>query len=274
MSGVPVLTYHSLHAPGETYSENDHVALAEDLVNIHRAGYAIVPLREIVERLLRGDEAWFQAGCKVGISFDDGCNHDFIDFDFPGLPTLKSFHSILAEFNSRLEPARPACATSFVIASPVATEVLDGTCIAGRGQWDCHWWRAAAASGLLDIGNHSWDHLHSSLPFVCHSSGVRDDFSGVDNAQDAAMQIEQAEAFIRQTVGEEYATGLFAYPDGRSNGFLRSEYFPGQSRIRAAFGTSPGRVSGASDRWDLPRYVCGDHWSAPGELVDLLHGKA
>lgn len=88
------------------------------------------------------------------------------------------------------------------------------------------------------------------------------------------MQIEQAEAFIRKTVGEEHAIGLFAYPDGRSSGFLRSEYFPGQNRIRAAFGTSPGRVSGASDRWDLPRYVCGDHWSTPDELADLLRAKA
>lgn len=270
MGGVPILTYHSLHAPGETYADNDHVALATDLMTIHRAGFGIVPLREIADRLVAGDRAWFEVGRKVGISFDDGCNHDYIDFEYAGLPTLESFHTILAKFNERHAPAAPACATSFVIASPVATAVLDRSCIAGRGQWHDGWWREAAAGGLLDIGNHSWDHLHASLPFVCHSRGVRDDFSRVDNAQDAAMQIEQAEAYIRRIIGEEYATGLFAYPDGRSSAWLVEEYFPAQDLIVAAFGTHPAHVTADSNRWNLPRYVCGDHWASPEALAALL----
>ncbi len=109
-AGVPVLTYHSLHAPGWSYVENDHIALAEDLRAIHRAGLSVVPLTEIVDRLLDKDRAWFEAGGKVGLSFDDGCNHDFIDFEFPGLPTLESFHTVLEAFNRAFTPSRPVCA--------------------------------------------------------------------------------------------------------------------------------------------------------------------
>jgi len=272
MNGIPILTYHSLHAPGATYAENDHVALASDLAAIHRAGFEIVSLTEIVDRLLAGDRDWFAGPPRLGISFDDGCNHDYLDFEYPGLPTLESFRTILDAFNRNVRPPRPARATSFVIASPVATAELDRTCIAGRGQWDDRWWREAAAGGLIDIGNHSWDHLHASLPFVCHTRDVRNDFSRVDTLLDARMQIEQAESYIRRVVGAGRSTGLFAYPDGRSSEFLRREYLPGQSMIRAAFGTHPGRVDASSDRWYLPRYVCGDHWSSPEQLSALLRG--
>jgi hypothetical protein len=270
MSGIPILTYHSLHAPGDCYAENDHIALEVDLLTIHQAGFAIVPLSEIAERLISEDWAWFEAGRKLGISFDDGCNHDFIDFEFPGIPTLKSFRTILESFNRSYSPKFPARATSFVIASPIATAILDKACIAGRGQWHNGWWREASSGGLIEIGNHSWDHLHSCLPFVCHTLGVRDDFSRVDNQLDAAMQIEQAESYIRQIIGKEHATGLFAYPDGRASDYLKREYFPRQREIRAAFGTQPGTVTGASDRWYLPRYICGNHWTTPEGLANLL----
>ena len=272
MNGIPILTYHSLHAPGDTYAENDHVALASDLATIHAAGFECVSLMEIVQRLFAGDSGWFKERPRLGISFDDGCNHDYIDFEYPGIPTLRSFRTILEAFNRDFRPARPACATSFVIASPVATAELDRTCIAGRGQWDDRWWREAAAGGLIDIGNHSWDHLHPSLPFVCHSRDARDDFSRVDSLHDARMQIEQAESYIRWIVGEGRSTGLFAYPDGRCSEYLRQEYFPGQTAICAAFGTHPGCIDASSDRWYLPRYVCGDHWSSPEQLQALLRG--
>jgi hypothetical protein len=31
-----------------------------------------------------------------------------------------------------------------------------------------------------------------------------------------------------------------------------------------------GRVDGGSDVWNLPRYVCGHHWSAPEALESIL----
>ncbi|MEX0915271.1 MAG: polysaccharide deacetylase family protein [Wenzhouxiangellaceae bacterium] len=274
MNGIPILTYHSLHAPGERYAENDHTALASDLQTLHEAGYEIVSLRQVTERLLGGDRTWFETGRKAALSFDDGCNHDFIDFVHPDIPTLKSFYTILREFNALHRPAAPARATSFVIASPVATALLDHSCIAGRGQWHHLWWRQAAESGLLDIGNHSWDHLHPTLPFVCHTQDVRDDFSRVDNALDAALQIEQAERFIRQVVGEEYASGLFAYPDGKYSAYLVDEYFPSRQTIHAAFTTAGRPVTADADRWRIPRYCCGDHWDSPDSLCALLEGES
>lgn len=274
MSGIPVLTYHSLHAPGSSYAENDHEALASDLRTLHEAGFEFVRLRELAERLVAGDRAWLESGRKAALSFDDGCNHDFIDFAHPGISILKSFHSLLREFNSAQRPARPACATSFVIASPVATALLDRSCIAGRGQWHSGWWREAAGGGLIDIGNHSWDHLHPTLPFVCHSQDVRDDFSRVDNAVDAAMQITQAEHYIRQVVGAERARGLFAYPDGKSCSYLTDTYFPSQELIMAAFTTAGQPVTADSSRWLIPRYCCGEHWNSPASLRELLENCA
>ena len=231
-------------------------------------------MREVADRLIAGDRAWFESGRKAALSFDDGCNHDYIDFVHPGIPTLKSFHTLLREFNARRQPPQPDCATSFVIASPVATALLDTTCIAGRGQWHNGWWREAAAGELIEIGNHSWDHLHPTLPFVCHSQDARDDFSRVDNPVDAAMQIEQAERFIRQVIGERRASGLFAYPDGKSCSYLTELYFPSQERITAAFTTAGRHVTADSSRWLIPRYCCGEHWNSPAALRELLEGAA
>ncbi|NND45698.1 MAG: hypothetical protein HKN58_10265, partial [Xanthomonadales bacterium] len=46
---VPVLTYHSVNIIRNTYAENDHIALAEDLRTIDRLGRRVVPLELAVE---------------------------------------------------------------------------------------------------------------------------------------------------------------------------------------------------------------------------------
>jgi hypothetical protein len=51
------------------------------------------------------------------------------------------------------------------------------------------------------------------------------------------------------------------------------EYLPGfahEHGLRAAFTTEPAPIERTSNRWLLPRYVCGHHWRAPGELESLL----
>ncbi len=272
MNGLPILTYHSLHAPGDSYAENDHVALASDLETLHKLGFECVSLSEIADRVIAGDREWLESGHKVGLSFDDGVNHDFIDFVHPDIPTLKSFHTILAEFNQkhRLKWRTSFRATSFVIASQDATRILDQTCIAGRGDWHDGWWLQAAQSGLIQIGNHSWDHLHGTLPRVFHSRDARDDFSQVDNEEDAQDQIHNAEIYIRSVIGQQHATGLFAYPDGRRHAFLTERYLPEQDLIRAAFTTDGRPVTAADNRWEIPRYTCGDHWNSAESLRVLL----
>ncbi len=41
-------------------------------------------------------------------------------------------------------------------------------------------------------------------------------------------------------------------------------------RLRAAFGTDARPVGLDSDRWNLPRYVCGRDWRSPDALVQFL----
>jgi len=66
---------------------------------------------------------------------------------------------------------------------------------------------------------------------------------------------------------------FFAYPFGESSTYIRNEYFPergDEHGCLAALGTDPGLVSAHSDRWNLPRFVCGRDWSTPGELLAAL----
>ena len=41
---IPIFTYHSLNAPGNTYASNDHVALECDLITLKALGYRVLPL--------------------------------------------------------------------------------------------------------------------------------------------------------------------------------------------------------------------------------------
>lgn len=267
---IPILTYHSLHAPGDDYHNNDHVALATDLQTIRGLGLTPISL-ESIARWLNPDDAFRPGPDKyVGISFDDGCDHDFVDFSYPGIPTLVSMYNILRENNSQHPQQAPFTATSFVIASPAARTRLDQACIAGRDQWRDNWWQEAEQTGLLRIANHSWDHTHPELDFVAQHAQQKGDFYCVDNWHDADMQILQAEWYIRHRSGSEKA-GLFAYPYGHVNDFLAGQYFPHhQEKFLGAFSTAGDHVSAGTNRWRIPRFVCGDHWNNPQQLEKIL----
>jgi hypothetical protein len=71
----PILTYHSLNAPGLTYGTNDHLALEEDLSVVRACGFHVVPVRRIVDAVL-GHVPPPRGKC-VGITFDDGVNFDY-----------------------------------------------------------------------------------------------------------------------------------------------------------------------------------------------------
>ena len=67
--------------------------------------------------------------------------------------------------------------------------------------------------------------------------------------------------------------GLLAYPYGETNEYLVRDYLPrhvGEHRLRAAFGTLPEPVGKTSERWDLPRFVCGHHWGSVEEFAALM----
>ncbi len=267
---IPVLTYHALHAPGWDYHSNDHVALEADLALLLELDYRVVPLVAIAEHLTDGRHPQLESGRYVGLSFDDGTDHDYYDFSHPGYGHLKSFRTLLQNAPGLGWDGGLPNATSFVIASPEARRELDRACIAGRDQWRDVWWREAAQSGLIDIGNHSWDHNHPLVPQVCHGPGPRNTFKTIQDDQAAERQILQAERFIQENTGG-LGCRLFAYPYGESNAFLVDDWFPRhQHDFIAAFGTQPAHIYPGSQRWRLPRYVCGEHWRSRDELRDIL----
>jgi peptidoglycan/xylan/chitin deacetylase (PgdA/CDA1 family) len=272
---IPVLTYHSLNAPGRDYASNDHVALEEDLEVIRACGFYVAPVRDIVDGVL-GVKPAPQGNC-VGLTFDDGPDFDYRDAETPNLGVVKSFHRILTEHAPRRRSWRhwrKPTAVSFVIASREARTIMDRTCIAGRGQWNDDWWREAHAGGTLCIGNHSWDHTHPTLPVVAQRHQVKGTFENIDVWADADAQIRLAEDVIERLLGGPSAR-MFAIPYGIPVGYVCNEYLPRfahQHRQVCCFETGGDYVTLQSDRWRLPRFTFGEHWKSPEELARILAG--
>jgi peptidoglycan/xylan/chitin deacetylase (PgdA/CDA1 family) len=280
-----VLTYHSHHCLGTQYHLNDHLALPVDLASITQAGYRIVSLSSIVDLLLanRGSDAARDPGeaTCVALTFDDGPVYDLDDFVHPTLGWQRGFVGAMQDFAATALGAQQPelTATSFVIASPEARRIMETTYDAeytylGAGSMGDEWWERAAATGLLAIGNHSWDHLHPALVRVAHSKQVRADFSQVLSVEDADAQVLAASRFIAVRTGGR-AVPFFAYPFGHSNEFLTATYFPERGSaagIRAAFTTEPRGVRSDDSVWRLPRLTCGHHWKTPAALCQILSG--
>ncbi len=270
---VPVLTYHSNNVSGTDYARNDHVALAEDLRLIQRRGLRIVPLGRVVDVLL-GEAAPSTLDNAVGLSFDDGSWFDWHDLDHPTCGVQRGFAGILRDFAA--ETGAEVHATSFVIVSPAARATLDRTCLIGRGWWGDDWWQAAQHEGLLAIESHSWDHNHHTLPDTAQREQRKGTFRTIETHAQADAEIRQAADWLDAHLAPHRAS-LFAYPYGESNDYLLEDYLPRfvhEHRLRAAFGTEAGPVHRASNRWYLPRYVCGLHWRSPDELARVLAGAS
>jgi Polysaccharide deacetylase len=269
---VPVLTYHSNNVGGNDYADNDHVALAADLGRIHDLGFRVVPLARVVDALL-GEAPESTVDGAVAIAFDDGSWFDWHDIDHPTCGPQRAFAGILRDFAARTGAAIHA--TSFVIVSPDARAILDRTCLAGRGWWGDDWWRQAEREGLIAIESHSWDHNHDTLPETARREQEKGTFRSIGTYADADAEIRQANDWLDAHCREP-REGLFAYPYGETNDYLVREYFPGHvgvHRVRAAFATEPRPIESSSDRWNLPRYVCGRDWKSADELAALLNRR-
>ena len=270
-----VLAYHSHNITGTTYAANDHVALASDLDTLTRRGARIAPLSEIARAVVTGIERG-PAELVVGISFDDGPTFDYADFEHPRFGTQRGFLNVLRDFRARNGAAQPTLhATSFVIASPAARNAMERSADCGYSylsEWlDESWWRPAVDSGLMAIGNHSWDHVHESVEAIVASEAARGNFERVDNEADADREIRAAAQYINKRVGG--ACELFAFPFGHTNDYLVNDYLPRrQDRhgMKAAFGTGGRAVSPGDPVWNIPRAVCGHHWASPEGLEALL----
>ena len=268
---VPVLTYHGLFAPGWDYHENDHVALEQDLALFGRMGLKVVPLSVLAAHLFGKPDVRLEQGRFVALSFDDGPDFDYLDYQHPDWGYLRSFRNLLLDQATLGWDGGIPRATSFVIASPQARAELDRSCIAGRNQWRDDWWREAADEGVLEIANHSWDHTHETLQSLAVNPEHRGVFDRIREFDSADAEILEAEKYIRKITGKR-SVPLFAYPYGESNDFLVNEYFPARSEwFRAAFTTSGEHLNKGSRRWELPRYVCGEHWKSPEDLIKILN---
>lgn len=271
-----VLAYHSHNIAGNEYATNDHVALASDLRTLTRCGARIVPLSEIV-RCLEAGLGDLPESVVAAITFDDGPVFDFADFVHPQLGAQRGFLNIMRDFRREAgEDAQPRLhATSFVIASPDARKAMERADDCGYPylqDWlGDAWWADATATGLLDVGNHSWDHVHHAPDAIAISTDRRDNFELVDNYADADREIRRATDLIESRTGSRCR--YFAFPFGHVNRYLLEDYLPGcriEHRMEAAFGTGGRAVERSDSVWNIPRLVCGHHWKSPGELERLL----
>jgi len=267
MLTVPVLTYHSQNITCRDYSENDHVALARDLLTINSSGMRVIPLEHLIT-WLNGELPESAVLNAVCITFDDGCDFDYCDMDFPGQGPQRSLLGIMQDFaqdaGAGVQPGLHA--TSFVIASREARQTIDKKSLFGRNWISDHWWPAADQHPLMSIENHGWDHNHPDL-----AGENRGNFHSVDSHADCLEQVVRAGSAIESVTGRWPA--IFAYPFGESSVYLRDTFFPDYTDVhgcQAAFGTHPGPVSRGSNRWDLPRYVCGRDWRSPDALEGIL----
>jgi Polysaccharide deacetylase len=270
---IPVLTYHANNISGNDYANNDHVAFASDLALVTQMGWRVMPLHVVVDELLVPRE---QLADKVlAITFDDGTDFDFHDLAHPSCGTQRSMINIMRDFAADHPGGQPFLhATSFVIASPEARTAMDRLCMIGRDWMNETWWPDAVSSGLMGIANHSWDHNHECLEAGVRRGREKGNFHCIDTYADADAEIRDAAHYIAGKAPNK-SVSLFGYPYGHVNDFLRREYFPRQalsatSVTRAAFGTEPGMIAPGSDRWNLPRYVCGWHWKSSDELRAIL----
>ncbi len=274
MNNIPILTYHSLNIEGNNYLGNDHVAFREDIALLTALGWRVIPLADLVQLLLEPNAVWPEK--SIAITFDDGTNFDFEDLPHPSAGLQRSMLNIMRDFAVANPGAQPTMhATSFVIASPDARDTMDRTGILGRGWMSERWWQPAVASGFFHIANHSWDHCHDSLPTIAQRDQLKGTFAGVDNKTDADAQIKLAAESIAR-VAPNPGVELFAFPYGTANSYLLEEYLPQQAEadggqfVRAAFSVEPAPVTRGTNRWWIPRYVCGHHWKSSEELAAIL----
>ena len=158
-----MLAYHAQNCGGYSYSDNDHIAFAQDLTAIRDADLPLVSLRDIARHLASGSTEQLPERF-VGLSCDDGTSLDWQDYQHPEFGFQKSLANILRDHLREHELQGEALLTAFVIASKEARAVIDRECYGGAPLSDDRWWPEAAQDALLSIENHSWDHLHEVLP--------------------------------------------------------------------------------------------------------------
>lgn len=267
-----VLAYHSQNVTGDTYETSDRLSFAADLALLRELDFTVVSAMHLVKFLRTGTFPNLPAKCVV-LTMDDAPLSDFCETSNPPhagqdsmLTSLRKQHRKPLGFSLRRPPF---VATAFAIASPEARKQLSVP--TGLPWFTDSWWRAAQQSGYLDIGTHSWNHVHPELEEMACQPHLKAAFHNVTSIAEADRQIVNASRSVRGITGND-AAGLFAYPYGRTNDFLVREYLPRQDTVIGAFTTEPRPVTESTGIWEIPRFVCGDTWKTREDLRALLLG--
>lgn len=264
---VPILTYHANNINGNDYQNNDHVALKNDLQLIHRLGWRIITLDQLMA-WHRGEASDATVHQAVVLTCDDGTWFDYYDVDHPFHGHQISFFNLLK--NHHNNTGESAHMTNFVIVSPTARTILDEKCLIGQGWWTDEWWSSAQQSGFMSIGNHSWDHNHGVLDNNNHND---DSFRCINDQATCDQQIKQAQIHLQRMLGVDNGSAYFAYPYGNFSDYLRHQYLPefgAELGLSAAFTTEAAAVTPEHDRWAMPRFVCNNDWRHTDQLAELL----
>jgi peptidoglycan/xylan/chitin deacetylase (PgdA/CDA1 family) len=270
---VAVLAYHSQNVTGNDYATNDHIALEEDLAFLARTGWHIVSARTLVGALISGNTALLPERSLV-LTCDDGTLLDWEDFDHPKFGKQKSFvHILRSAVHAGLNAPTRGAMTAFVIASAQAHAAIDATQHAGIRITHDRWWQSAAQDGTLDIGCHSWDHCAPGIPIEARAFTTESTFKEISTLEHADQQVRIAGEHIRERCGDASQARLFAYPYGETSEFLLNTYMPHHPHgIEAAFTDGAAVVTEQTNRWAIPRYVCGAHWKSRLGLINILRG--
>lgn len=271
---VPILSYQTMFIHGNAYAQNHLRALAADLRYITEAGYSIRPLRDVVDAWLAGRQGELEG--VVALTCDDSGDFAWRELDHPTCGKQPSLGGILRDFQRDFPGKQPRLnVTTFEVASPEARADLDRVCLIGRRWWTDSWWREATASGLVHVGNHSWDHNHEAVSASRMRTRERGTFAAITSEDLADFEIRQAREYLDAHVPNPGAA-LFAYPYSEPIRYLVEEYFGRKGEASgaiAAFTGQAGFIEAGSNRWSLPRFRCGRDWSTPEDLGSILEAS-
>ncbi len=256
-----ILTYHASRLESLDRRGADVYALAADLAWLAEHRVPVMGLDALLDPAVEHG---------VAITFDDGIRLDGEGYAHPRFGELPSMLDVLRLF----KPSLPELvATSFVIASPAARDALAEGLAADYGEDLMHsrWWRPAQRSGLIELGNHSFDHNHPLVPRTAQRDNARGGFLDIATEAEAEAEIAQASDLIEAACG--FRPRHFAYPYGDVSPFLRDDWLPRRGPaigLTAAFTTEPRALAKDDHRWALPRFVSGRDWNDSEGLAALV----
>ncbi len=265
---VPILCYHAEHAGTPDYSTNDHIALAHDLALMASMDFSVVGLGAFFDAWLSGNPL---PARTVVLSCDDGTDYDVTDRAHAARPDHieQSFANIL---RSASHGQTQISMANFVIASPEARYQIEQQ-HPGQKVLRDDWWQAQHMAGVFEIGSHGLDHNAPGLTRNTHRTGQSGCFDCFDTQAECDVQIGLSQNLIAHKLG--HVPRFFAYPWGQASGYLRDVYMPQhgpQLGLSAALSTQPEYVVAHTNRWWMPRFVCGSAWTSPQGLTEILLG--